>query len=148
MLCKGLSCVAENANLRPPTPANRKFIHCRESALRGRAAVLIRRQLSRKGTTTTCNSLKRRQKQIAVLMPNVRAIAITGIERTRSGEKDMSKMLRNLWLDDGGQDVPEYALMLALILVIVITVVTQIGSYSNTIFTQVRDAMSTAAAAS
>jgi Flp pilus assembly pilin Flp len=58
----------------------------------------------------------------------------------------MSKMLRNLWLDDAGQDVPEYALMLALILVIVITVVTQIGSYSNTIFTQVRDAMSTAAA--
>ncbi|MCU1310629.1 MAG: hypothetical protein JWO20_1754 [Candidatus Angelobacter sp.] len=60
----------------------------------------------------------------------------------------MSKMLRNLWLDDAGQDVPEYALMLALILVIVITVVTQIGSSANAIFTQVRDAMSTAAAAS
>ncbi|MCU1310628.1 MAG: hypothetical protein JWO20_1753 [Candidatus Angelobacter sp.] len=58
----------------------------------------------------------------------------------------MSKMLRNLWLDDAGQDVPEYALMLALILVIVITVVTQIGSSANVIFTKVRDAMSTAAA--
>jgi Flp pilus assembly pilin Flp len=97
---------------------------------------------------TTCNSLKRWQKQISIHAPNVRAIAITWIERTRSGENDMSKMLKNLWLDDAGQDVPEYALMLALILVIVITVVTQIGSYSNTIFTKVRDAMSTAAAAS
>jgi Flp pilus assembly pilin Flp len=58
----------------------------------------------------------------------------------------MSKMLRNLWLDDSGQDVPEYALMLALILVIVITVVTEIGTNANTIFTRVRDAMATAAA--
>jgi Flp pilus assembly pilin Flp len=56
----------------------------------------------------------------------------------------MSKMIRNLWLDDAGQDVPEYALMLALLLAIVISVVGQIGSYSNTIFGQVRDAMNTA----
>jgi Flp pilus assembly pilin Flp len=95
---------------------------------------------------TPCNSLKRWRKQISINALIVRGIAITWIERTRSGENDMSKMLRNLWLDDAGQDVPEYALMLALILVIVITVVTQIGSSANVIFTKVRDAMSTAAA--
>ncbi|MCU1310627.1 MAG: hypothetical protein JWO20_1752 [Candidatus Angelobacter sp.] len=59
----------------------------------------------------------------------------------------MSKFSRNLWLEDDGQDVPEYALVLALLLVIVISVVGGIGSYSNTIFGEVRDAMSTAAAA-
>jgi Flp pilus assembly pilin Flp len=59
----------------------------------------------------------------------------------------MKEMLRKLWLDDGGQDVPEYALMLALILVIVITTVTAIGSDANVIFTKVEAAMSTAAAA-
>ena len=60
----------------------------------------------------------------------------------------MSKILRNLCLDDAGQDVPEYALVLALLLVIVISVVGGIGSYSETIFGEVRDAMSTAAASS
>jgi Flp pilus assembly pilin Flp len=60
----------------------------------------------------------------------------------------MSKMLRTLRWDDAGQDVPEYALVLALLLVIVISVLGGIGSYSNTIFGEVRDAMSTAAASS
>ncbi|MCU1305729.1 MAG: hypothetical protein JWN45_424 [Acidobacteriaceae bacterium] len=60
----------------------------------------------------------------------------------------MTEMLRKIWLDDGGQDVPEYALMLALILVIVITTVTAIGTDANTIFSKVEAAMATAAAAS
>jgi Flp pilus assembly pilin Flp len=58
----------------------------------------------------------------------------------------MSEMLRKLWLDDSGQDVPEYALMLALILVIVISTVTLIGTDANTIFTKVESAMASAAA--
>ena len=57
----------------------------------------------------------------------------------------MTEKLRKLWLDDGGQDVPEYALMLALILVIVITTVTAIGTDANTIFSKVESAMATAA---
>jgi Flp pilus assembly pilin Flp len=59
----------------------------------------------------------------------------------------MSEMLRKMWLDDGGQDVPEYALMLALILALVITVVGGIGSSANTIFTNVSNAMASAVAA-
>jgi Flp pilus assembly pilin Flp len=59
----------------------------------------------------------------------------------------MSEMLKKLWLDDGGQDVPEYALMLALILVIVITTVTAIGTDANTIFTNVKTSMDSAIAA-
>jgi Flp pilus assembly pilin Flp len=57
----------------------------------------------------------------------------------------MSEMLRKLWRDDSGQDVPEYALMLALILVIVITVVGAIGSDANVIFSKVQTAMASAA---
>jgi Flp pilus assembly pilin Flp len=58
----------------------------------------------------------------------------------------MSEMLRKLWRDDSGQDVPEYALMLALILVIVISTVTLIGTDANTIFSKVEAAMASAAA--
>jgi Flp pilus assembly pilin Flp len=60
--------------------------------------------------------------------------------------KEMSEMLRKLWRDDSGQDVPEYALMLALILVIVISTVTLIGTDANTIFSKVEAAMASAAA--
>jgi Flp pilus assembly pilin Flp len=60
--------------------------------------------------------------------------------------KEMSEMLRKLWRDDSGQDVPEYALMLALILVIVISTVTLIGTDANTIFSKVEKAMASAAA--
>jgi len=91
--------------------------------------------------------LKTWNKQFEFARDNDHWIATVGDERHCSGEKAMSKILRSLWLEDDGQDVPEYALVLALLLVIVISVVGGIGSYSNTIFGQVRDAMSTAAAA-
>jgi Flp pilus assembly pilin Flp len=57
-------------------------------------------------------------------------------------------MLRKLWSDDAGQDVPEYALMLALILVLTISVITAIGTDSNSIFGKVKDAMESSIAAS
>jgi Flp pilus assembly pilin Flp len=46
-------------------------------------------------------------------------------------------LLRKLWNDDQGQDVAEYAVMLAVILVIVIGTVRLIGSNANTVFSQV-----------
>ena len=44
--------------------------------------------------------------------------------------------LRKLW-DDEGQDIAEYAVMLAAILVIVIATVRLVGSNANTVFSQV-----------
>jgi pilus assembly protein Flp/PilA len=44
-------------------------------------------------------------------------------------------------LDTDGQDVAEYAVMLAVILVIVIGVVRMIGSNANTVFSQVGSAI-------
>jgi Flp pilus assembly pilin Flp len=55
-------------------------------------------------------------------------------------------MFRRLWLDDAGQDVPEYALMIALILVLTISVISAIGADSNAVFTKVKDAMEAAVA--
>lgn len=49
----------------------------------------------------------------------------------------MTKIIRRLWTEDGGQDVAEYAVMLAVILVIVIGTVRLIGTNANTVFSQV-----------
>ena len=45
--------------------------------------------------------------------------------------------LRKLWNDEQGQDIAEYAVMLAVILVIVIGTVRLIGTNANTVFSQV-----------
>jgi len=43
-------------------------------------------------------------------------------------------LLRRLWSDDQGQDIAEYAVMLAVILVIVVGTIRMIGSNANTVF--------------
>jgi Flp pilus assembly pilin Flp len=49
----------------------------------------------------------------------------------------MNAVLRRLWSEDDGQDIAEYAVMLAVILVIVVGTIRLIGSSSNTVFSQV-----------
>ncbi len=49
----------------------------------------------------------------------------------------MSHLLRNLWTDDEGQDIAEYAVMVAVILIVVIGTIRLIGSNSNTVFSNV-----------
>ena len=46
-------------------------------------------------------------------------------------------MLRKLWTDENGQDIAEYAVMLAVILVIVVGTVRLIGSNANNVFSNV-----------
>jgi Flp pilus assembly pilin Flp len=48
-----------------------------------------------------------------------------------------------LWSDESGQDVAEYAVMLAVILVIVIGTVRLIGTSANNVFSQVGSTMTT-----
>ena len=45
--------------------------------------------------------------------------------------------LRRLWHEDEGQDIAEYAVMLAVILVIVVGTIRLIGSNANNVFSQV-----------
>ena len=53
----------------------------------------------------------------------------------------MAHLLRRLWQDEQGQDIAEYAVMLAVILVIVVGTVRLIGSNANTVFSQVGSAI-------
>ena len=46
----------------------------------------------------------------------------------------MTTLVKNLWTDERGQDIAEYAVMLAVILVLVVGTVRLIGSSSNTVF--------------
>lgn len=46
-------------------------------------------------------------------------------------------MLNRLYLEEEGQDAAEYAIMLAVLLVIVIGMVRMIGSNASTVFSQV-----------
>jgi Flp pilus assembly pilin Flp len=50
--------------------------------------------------------------------------------------------IRQLWREDHGQDVAEYAVMLAVILVIVIGTVRLIGGNANNVFSQVSNSLS------
>jgi Flp pilus assembly pilin Flp len=49
---------------------------------------------------------------------------------------NMSHLLCKLWRQDEGQDIAEYAVMLAVILVLVVGTVRLIGSNANTAFSQ------------
>ncbi|HTR22687.1 MAG TPA: hypothetical protein VMI10_01790 [Terriglobales bacterium] len=49
----------------------------------------------------------------------------------------MSGVIRALWRGEEGQDIAEYAVMLAVILVIVIGTVRLIGTNANTVFSEV-----------
>jgi len=49
----------------------------------------------------------------------------------------MNSFLRTLWREDEGQDIAEYAVMLAVILVIVVGTIRLIGSNANNVFSSV-----------
>ena len=53
----------------------------------------------------------------------------------------MAILLGRLWLEDSGQDVAEYAVLLAVILVIVLGAVRLIGSNANTVFSSVASSL-------
>lgn len=53
----------------------------------------------------------------------------------------MSNFIRSLWSEDAGQDIAEYAVMVAVILIIVVGTIRLIGSNSNTVFSNVASAV-------
>jgi Flp pilus assembly pilin Flp len=50
-------------------------------------------------------------------------------------------LLKEVWSDDAGQDVAEYAVMLAVILVIVVGTIKIIGGKSNNVFSEVASSL-------
>jgi Flp pilus assembly pilin Flp len=53
----------------------------------------------------------------------------------------MVSFIRTLWTNEEGQDIAEYAVMLAVILVLVVGTVQLIGSNSNNVFSNVASAL-------
>jgi Flp pilus assembly pilin Flp len=49
----------------------------------------------------------------------------------------LQNVWQNLWKDERGQDIAEYAVMLAVILVIVVGTIRLIGSNANNVFSNV-----------
>jgi Flp pilus assembly pilin Flp len=49
----------------------------------------------------------------------------------------MSEIMRRIWTEDQGQDIAEYAVMLAVILVLVVGTVRLIGNNANNAFSSV-----------
>jgi Flp pilus assembly pilin Flp len=56
-------------------------------------------------------------------------------------EEKMAELLHRLWSDDEGQDIAEYAVMLAVILVIVVGTIKLIGSNANNVFSNVASSL-------
>jgi Flp pilus assembly pilin Flp len=52
-------------------------------------------------------------------------------------EGSVSHVIRRLWAEEAGQDIAEYAVMVAVILIIVVGTIRLIGSNSNTVFSNV-----------
>ena len=53
----------------------------------------------------------------------------------------MLQLFVNVFSSDDGQDIAEYAVMVAVILIIVVGTIRLIGSNSNTVFSQVASAV-------
>ena len=51
------------------------------------------------------------------------------------------KTLRRLWAEDEGQDIAEYAVMLAVILVIVVGTIRLVGTRANNVFSETASAI-------
>ena len=56
------------------------------------------------------------------------------INKPPGQEASMSKFIHRLWSEESGQDIAEYAVMLAVILVLVVGTVRLIGSNANSAF--------------
>ena len=53
----------------------------------------------------------------------------------------MMNLIERLWSEDQGQDIAEYAVMLAVILVLVVGTIRLVGSNANTVFSNVGSAV-------
>jgi len=53
----------------------------------------------------------------------------------------MTRLMRRLWSEDEGQDIAEYAVMLAVILVLVVGTIRLVGSNANNAFSSVASSL-------
>jgi Flp pilus assembly pilin Flp len=66
---------------------------------------------------------------------------LTWVSQKQEKREPVINFLQRFWNDERGQDIAEYAVMLAVILVIVVGTVRLIGSNANNVFSQVGSAI-------
>jgi Flp pilus assembly pilin Flp len=69
--------------------------------------------------------------------PDLHSRILLGDFPVHQGGRLVKRFLQQLWSDERGQDIAEYAVMLAVILVIVVGTIRLIGSNSNNVFSSV-----------
>ena len=76
-------------------------------------------------------------------MTRVGSPGIMGASPTKalSPEDGMVNLMRRIWSEDDGQDIAEYAVMLAVILVLVVGTIRLIGSNANNAFSSVASSL-------
>jgi Flp pilus assembly pilin Flp len=57
--------------------------------------------------------------------------------KTHSRGGTMATFIKRIWAEDSGQDIAEYAVMLAVILVLVVGTIRLIGTHANSAFSNV-----------
>jgi Flp pilus assembly pilin Flp len=75
-------------------------------------------------------------------MQSVIPVLERGLRFMAKERQPVAKLLQQLWTDEYGQDIAEYAVMLAVILVIVVGTIRLIGSNANNVFSQVGSSIS------
>ena len=75
-------------------------------------------------------------------LTSVRPPGMIGARHWVELEENMAELLRRLWSEDQGQDIAEYAVMLAVILVLVVGTIRLIGSNANNAFSSTASAIS------
>jgi Flp pilus assembly pilin Flp len=58
-----------------------------------------------------------------------------------SGRTNMTQSLSRLWFQENGQDVAEYSVMLAVVLIIALATIRMIGSSANAVFSSIGSAI-------
>ena len=66
-----------------------------------------------------------------------RALRASWSHRNTNTGGSVAKLMKRLWSEEQGQDIAEYAVMLAVILVLVVGTVRLIGGSSNNVFSSV-----------
>jgi pilus assembly protein Flp/PilA len=65
----------------------------------------------------------------------------TGIQPNTLGGGNMKALMTRLWRSEEGQDLAEYALLIALIALVVIAAVTALGGQIQTVFNNIANAL-------
>jgi Flp pilus assembly pilin Flp len=72
---------------------------------------------------------------------NQQGVPSLNFNKPNPRRESMPELIRRIWSDEEGQDIAEYAVMLAVILVLVVGTIRLIGTNANTVFSNAASAV-------